>query len=136
MAERTGTQKDQESVVLNIHAAKVILALWVIAAGLVIASLVSQGIRFLFLDPRLRRLALLDLDAEGNIPTYFSTIILLFSSILLGTISRSKKLWKRQELSSSSKRCYCIYQCFIRIRSSGSDFANAEKVFFIKKRIL
>ena len=91
MAERTGTQKDQESVVLNIHAAKVILALWVIAAGLVIASLVSQGIRFLFLDPRLRRLALLDLNAEGNIPTYFSTIILLFSSILLGTISMLKK---------------------------------------------
>ena len=83
--------KQDKFVTLNIGSSKIVSTLLAILTVLVLASVITQAIRFLFLDPEIHRFSRFNLDVEGNIPTYFSTMILLFSAILLGTIALIKK---------------------------------------------
>ena len=83
--------KQEKFVTLNIGSSKIVSMLLAIITVLVLASVITQAIRFLLLESEVHRFSRFNLDVEGNIPTYFSTMILIFSAILLGTIALIKK---------------------------------------------
>ncbi len=83
--------KEPGFVVMNVRSSRIVFALWAILVLLVIASASSQYIRFTYLDPEVNQLRRFNMDAEGNIPTYFATMILLFSGYLLGTVALIKR---------------------------------------------
>lgn len=84
-------EKQEKFVTLKIGTSKIVSTLLAIVTVLVLASVITQAIRFLLLDPEIHRFSRFNLDAEANIPTYFSTMILFFSAVLLGMIALFKK---------------------------------------------
>lgn len=75
---------------IKVYIRKIVLVLACVIVLLLFFSLVSQFIRFNYLDPITVKFDRFNLDAEGNIPNYFSTIFLLFIAILLGFITTFK----------------------------------------------
>jgi hypothetical protein len=61
---------------------------------LVVLSSLSHLTHHFFRDSRFAKyfLMVLSLDSEGNIPTFYSSLALLFSSLLLGVIAHAKSL--------------------------------------------
>lgn len=84
-------EKKEEFITLNINSSKIVIILLSIVTILVLASVITQYIRFHLMDPELHRFSRFNLDEEANIPTYFSTMILFFSAFLLGIIALFKK---------------------------------------------
>jgi len=84
-------EEKEEFITLNINSSKIVIILLSIVTILVLASVITQSIRFLLMDPELHKFSRFNLDEEGNLPTYFSTMILFLSAILLGIISLFKK---------------------------------------------
>lgn len=80
-------EKSEKFVTLNIRSSRIILTLLAIAAILVLASVTTQAVRFLILNPEVYTFDRFNLDAEANIPTYFSTIILFIAAALLAFIA-------------------------------------------------
>lgn len=78
--------------VINISPKKVAYILLIVIALLVLLSITGQAIKFFTGHDFFHGLIpLFFLDEEGNIPTYFSAFILLFSSCLLSIIAVFKK---------------------------------------------
>jgi len=78
--------------IINIKPKKVVFILGFIIILLVFASVVVQLMKFAAGSKSLYGLASrFDLDGEGNIPNYFSSILLLFSAFLLAIIAAIKK---------------------------------------------
>jgi len=84
-------EKQKKFLTLNIGSSKIVSMLLAVVTFLILASVITQAIRFLLLDPEIHRFSRFNVDAEGNIPTYFSTMILLFSAVLLSIIALFKK---------------------------------------------
>lgn len=83
---------------LNPHA--ITRALCAVAFLLVLASITGQLSRFLLGQGHVFGLVnLFNLDAEMNIPTLFSTLLLLFAALLLSVISLLKSKSKNSDLS-------------------------------------
>jgi hypothetical protein len=70
---------------------QVAICLGVITVLLVLADIAGQVIRFFTRYTVYGVVTKFDLDRENNIPTYFSSAILLLSAFLLGTIAVLKK---------------------------------------------
>lgn len=75
----------------EIKSTRVTFVLIIIVVILIVMSVGSQIVRFSYFDPNLNQFERFNLDAEGNIPTFFSTMFLIFSAVILGTIAISKK---------------------------------------------
>jgi len=76
---------------VSLSAGRIARALAVAIAALTAASLAGQISKyFLGHDHVFGLVALFDLDAEGNVPTWFSTVQLLACSVLLGLIGSVK----------------------------------------------
>jgi hypothetical protein len=77
---------------ITVKPKQVVICLGVITALLVLADIAGQLTRFLTRhDTVYGLIAKFDLDNENNIPTYFSSVILLLSAFLLGVIAVFKK---------------------------------------------
>ncbi len=76
---------------IKINPARITSVLLIIVAFLVFASSSGYFLKFVIRYPGIKNFSLFNLDCEGNVPTYFSSLILLFSSFLFGLIGFYKK---------------------------------------------
>lgn len=77
---------------IPVVASKTALLLGILALLLVLASITAQVTKFLAGHPTVYGLVrLFDVDQEGNIPSFFSALMLLFTALLLGIIAVFKK---------------------------------------------
>jgi hypothetical protein len=88
---RDGMEKNEHFITLDIISKKIIYILLSIVIFLIIACVSTQAIRFFLLNPDIHQFSEFNMDAEANIPTYFSTMILFFSGVLIGMIALLKK---------------------------------------------
>ncbi len=85
---------------------KTALFFGMIAVLLVLVSSVGYLLKFVVKYPNIHNFSLFNLDWEGNVPTYFSSLILLLSSFLLGVIA----LYKKKEKDS-----YVLHWAFLSV---------------------
>lgn len=76
---------------------KVIIPLGVITLFLILASILGTILRYKFGITTSYFVSLFNLDSEKNIPTFFSTLLLLTCSILLGIIASTRKVQMKRE---------------------------------------
>lgn len=77
---------------LTIRARRVAAALCVVIAGLAIAGVVGQVLRYRFNHDNVFGLVpLFGLDREANIPTWYSSVSLLIASALLAAVARARR---------------------------------------------
>lgn len=79
---------------IKISPEKTSLVFGIIAVLFVVANLVGYTLKYVPQDPMVKNFTLVNLDIEGNLPTYFSSILLLLSGLLLGWIAAYKKKCK------------------------------------------
>ena len=85
-----------DSFSLKINPTKITLALVIIAVLLIFLNIVVYTISFKTGNDYLFGLfPTFDLDDEANLPSFFSALLLLFSSLLLGIITFCSKIEKR-----------------------------------------
>jgi hypothetical protein len=72
---------------INIQPMKIVFILGFIVVLLVLASTAGQLIKFLTKYHELSGINFFDLDGERNMPTYFSSLVLFISSLLLGMVA-------------------------------------------------
>ena len=86
---------------ISINQTKIIWILCATAFLIIIASVVGQLIKYIYGHPRVYGLVnLFYLDEENNIPTAFSTLMLIFAGVLLAVIAF---LWDKQKINHRSK---------------------------------
>jgi hypothetical protein len=82
-----------DGIVLNIKVApkKIIFLFVSIGAALIFANILCYVLKFIVNYPGIHRFAMINLDEEANVPTYFSSLLLLTSGCLLGIIAQAEK---------------------------------------------
>jgi hypothetical protein len=81
-----------DTFILSINTKKVVVILGTICVLLIMANISANLLELVVSDPKLFRITnKLSLDQEINIPTYFSTLLLFLSAILLAVIARLQK---------------------------------------------
>jgi len=89
---RPASAQDSASIQVSLNRRTMVRALAGITLLLLVASVAGQLVKYVLgNDVALGFVHLFYLDAEANIPTLFSTILLLFASLLLGLIAVFKK---------------------------------------------
>ncbi len=77
---------------ITLNPLSIVRVLGIVAVLLVLASIAVSLIHYLTGYPSFYGLIpLFNVDAEGNVPTFFSTFLLLFAAVLLGVIAILKK---------------------------------------------
>jgi hypothetical protein len=79
---------------IKIAPEKIVYTIGIIAALLVLANTVGYILKFVPKNPLVNNFTLVNLDLEANLPTYFSSLLLLCSGILLGLVASLKKTRK------------------------------------------
>lgn len=78
--------------IINFNVKKFIFILVIVSIILIFISLLGQSYRYFFNEGKERYLTkMFNLDQENNFPTFFSTFLLLFSSVLFFIIGRVKQ---------------------------------------------
>lgn len=76
---------------IKISPEKTVLVLGLIALVFLIANLAGYALKYLPSDALVKDFVLFNLDHEGNLPTYFSSLLMLYAGLLLCWIAIYKK---------------------------------------------
>lgn len=123
-------EKKLKIVTLKINSHKIISIFITILFVLVITSVITQAVRFFVLNDEIYKFARFNLDEEANIPTYFSTVMLLFISFLLGGIAFLKKV------EEDPYKIYWIVLSIIFLTMSFDEAAALHEMIIKPLRIL
>ncbi len=85
----------KKNVKIKISPEKIFLILGIITVLFFIANLAGYTLKYLFSEPLVKNFTLINLDLEKNIPTYFSSLILMSSGLLLAWIAVYKYQFKK-----------------------------------------
>lgn len=91
---------DHRSLVVNLAPARLAVVLTVIVAVLTVLSIAAQIVRFYFNVPSaMRFVPKFYFDMEANVPTFYSSFLLLLAAVILGVIAWAKR--RRHETAAN-----------------------------------
>jgi hypothetical protein len=76
---------------INIKSRTIIVLIGIFIALMVSANVLAYLLKFVIENPNIENFRIINLDMEANIPTFFSAVLLLLASLLLGLIALCKK---------------------------------------------
>lgn len=102
-------------------------ALLAIVGALTVASVIAQVLHYGLEAPYAHGLVpLFDSDAEGNLPTWYSSLALLACSLLAGLVARSTSGWDRRWLILAGLFFLAAVDESVRLHENANDLVSTD----------